>query len=388
MVGKLALAPGFDGTEITVGLIAPLTGPSAPLAKGVVAGTQRYWDELNAKGGIAGRYKVRVRKGDGEFFESVAVIRYDEIEKDIALVQTFDTKATKAMLPRLQMHKVVGFPVTDDPGWIREQNLVPLGAPAEIRAINAISYWADHGGRGKRLCALHQDDTYGPVGFDGVTFAADELHLTLAAQPTFKPLEPALDRQVDQVAQAKCDAVFFNGYGYQALAAVRHAQAIGFTPRWIGSAASWEASTASATDAAGYLHAHYWVVGNGPAWGDRSLPGMKQLMAARQRFAPGEKPDASLEIGYLQSWAASQVLEDAVRHADLSRSGLLEATRRVGTLRFDGLYPDYPLGSSADTRHAPRTSTVFEVDPSTSGGLGVVQGETESAAAKRFGRAG
>lgn len=383
--GRPKRGPGFDGTKITVGAAAPLTGPTAPLAKNILAGNQLYWDELNARGGVAGRYRVRVKQVDRQFFESVAVIRYDEIENHIALLsQVFDTKAAKALLPRLQMHHVVAVPATDASEWTGEQNLIPLGAPAEIRAVNAIAYWAGHGGRGQTLCALHQDDTYGPVGFEGVTFAARELHLRLAAQPTFKPLEAVLDRQVDELRAAGCDAVFFNGLGYQALSAVRHAKALGFAPRWIVSAQSWDQTVAVADDVAGYLHAHLWVVGNGPTWGDRSVAGMRRLVAARRRFAPRSEPDVAFVTGYVQAWAAGQVLDAAVRHGDLSRGGLLDATKRVGSLRFEGLYPDAALGTSAVARQPVRASTVFEADRSVPGGLRAVQSDTASEPAKRF----
>lgn len=381
----LARAPGFDGAEITVGSIAPFSGPTASLATSTLAGNQVYWDQLNAKGGIAGRYPVRVKRADGEFFESVAALRYDEVQGGIALVaQSFDTKATKAILPRLARDNLIAFPASDAPEWLSEPRLIPIGAPAEVRAINAISYWVDHGGRGHRLCALHQDGTYGPLGFDGVTFAADKLQLTLAAQPTFAPFETDLSRQVEELRQAQCEAVYFNGLGYQAVSAINKAQAVGFAPQWIGSASSWDPSLAALAGTSEYLRAHYWVVGNGPTPGDATVPAMRQLVAAQRRFAPEQKPDAAFVAGYVQSDAVRQVLEEAVKRGDLSRSGILRASQHVGTLHFDGLYPDTVLGSGPSARRPPRATSVFRVDPSSPGGLVLVQGDITSETARQF----
>ncbi len=377
--------PGFDGKQITLGVIAPLTGPTAQLAAPVLAGNQLYWDELNAKGGVAGRYPVRLQRADSQYFESVAALRYDEIESGVVMLnQIFDSKATTAILPRLRMQGVVAATATDDPEWVAEPNLLPTGAPAEIRTINAISYWVDHGGRGRRLCALHQDDTYGPVGFDGVTYAVAQLHLELAAAPTFRPLEGDLSRQLDVLRQANCDAVFFNGNFLQATDVARRAQAAGFSPQWIASAQSSSASLLAQTDLQEYLRAHWWTVGNGPTPGDRSIPGMRRLVDAQRRYGSPQPVDVSVVAGYVESWAVDQVLERAVARHDLSRAGIIQAMRTVGTLRFDGLYPDYRVGAGAANRRPPRASTVFAVDPSVPGELKALAADATSAAATRF----
>ena len=79
----------------------------------------------------------------------------------------------------------------------------------------------------------------------------------------------------------------------------------------------------------------------------------------------------------------SAVLENAVENGDLSREGILKASKDVGTVSFEGLTDDYQYGEAAD-RNPPRKSTIFEVDPKKPFGLGTKEYQYESEFAKEF----
>ncbi|MGH3100713.1 MAG: ABC transporter substrate-binding protein, partial [Thermoleophilia bacterium] len=49
--------PGFDGKTIKLGVLTPLSGPVAVIGQPLTAGNQVYFDYVNSKGGIAGKYK-------------------------------------------------------------------------------------------------------------------------------------------------------------------------------------------------------------------------------------------------------------------------------------------------------------------------------------------
>ena len=72
---QLTSVPGFDlsaGT-IKVGQMTALSGPLAPSSNEQVAGQQAYWDVVNDKGGIAGKYKVQVVTADNQYNPQLAV---------------------------------------------------------------------------------------------------------------------------------------------------------------------------------------------------------------------------------------------------------------------------------------------------------------------------
>ena len=56
--GAPASGPGFDGKTIKLGVLTPLSGPVAVIGNPLTAGNQVYFDYVNSKGGIAGKYKV------------------------------------------------------------------------------------------------------------------------------------------------------------------------------------------------------------------------------------------------------------------------------------------------------------------------------------------
>ncbi len=77
------------------------------------------------------------------------------------------------------------------------------------------------------------------------------------------------------------------------------------------------------------------------------------------------------------------VLEQAVKSGDLSKEGVLQASKDVGTVSFEGLTGDYQYGA-AEERNPPRETTIFEVDPEKPFGLGTLEYQYESEAASGF----
>ena len=72
----------------------------------------------------------------------------------------------------------------------------------------------------------------------------------------------------------------------------------------------------------------------------------------------------------------------AVDNGARSGAGIMKAMQDVGTLKCGGLTGDYKYGTAAD-RVPPKTSTVFEVNPSSPGGLKAVKTNFSSPTAQR-----
>ena len=369
----VARGPGFDGRTITVGVLAPRTGVFAHEGNGTLAGNELYWKALNARGGVAGKYRVKVDAADTESFESVAVGHYDEMIRNIvAFNQINGTKSVIATLPRLRRDGVIAIPAASDGRWVREPRLLPVGAPPEVQAANAVAYWHEVDGRGP-LCSLHQDDTYGTGGYQGAEAAATGLGVPIAVSTTFTPIPADLPRTLDELRRAGCTTVLFIGVPFQATLALGAAQQVGYAPRWLLTAGSWSPSMVADAALGPYLAEHAWVVGEGTAWGDSAAPGMRALVAAQKRFAPRLAPGADVVDGYIQAWLLHRVLALAVAHNDLSRHGIRNAAGELARISFGGLAGPYRYRARAVDRQPPRASTVFAVDPSRPGGLRVLR---------------
>jgi len=375
-------ATGFDGKTIKLGVITPLTGPAAVIGNPLTAGNQVYFDAVNAKGGIAGKYKVQLVQRDSRYDASAAVQAYAGMKDSVSMfVQVLGTHVVQALLPQLRTDNVLAAPASLDAAWVRERNLLPIGPTYSIEAINGVSYFVtEAGGRGAKICALYADNPYGESGLAGVKEAAAKLGFQLGATATFNTGDTDFTAQLGRLQG--CQAVFLTALPNETAAILGTAARARFKTRWLGSSPTWTTAFAS-SPLAPYLTQAFWLVSFGTTWGDKSNPGMRQMMADVQQFKPHQRPDIYFTFGYAQALAAAAVLEKAVAQGSLSRDGIANALKNLGTLSFNGLMGPYQYGEPAD-RKPPRASTIFVVDVKAPGGLRVRQADYESAAARDY----
>jgi len=354
--------PGFDAKTIKLGVITPLSGLASVIGKPLTNGNKVYWDAINAKGGVGGKYKVELNQQDSQYKVEVALQGYDQIKGDVvAFQQVLGTQIVKAVLQRLKPDQLTAAPATLDSLWVKVPQLIPIGAPYQVEAANGFDYYINKGGgKGKKICALAQDDEYGAAGLQGLTFAAKQLKFTVATTARFATGSD-ISAQVGQLADAKCEAVFLASLPNDTASIVTKMIGRSFTPQILGLAPTWLSGFEGGADTGSFYAQHLWVLSEGPAWGDTSVPGMKQLLDDTQKYAPDQKPDQYYAFGYAQSWAMDQILEQAVKNGDLSKAGIQKAMKQVGTLKFQNLVGDYLYGSSAGSRNPPRDSTIFKV---------------------------
>ncbi len=383
----LKAAPGFDpaANTIKVGIISALTGPGAPIGKPLTAGNETFFNKVNAKGGIAGKYKISFEERDSANEPQKAVPAYNELKGNVVMfAQTFGTPSNKALLTSLKADGIVAAPASLDADWVREPNLLPVGSPYQIQAINALTWYVtDGGGAGKKICSLAQDDAYGQAGLQGVDFAAEKNGFPVVTKQKHtlgKGAEGAA--AIQGLKDAGCEAVFLGALPSDTGALLGIAARTGFAPQWIGQSPSYIGALA-ASPLKDYLAKTFIVASEGTEWGDESVEGMKDMLADIKQFKPDQQPDYYFAFGYYQANAVVQVLEKAVALGDLSHAGIMKATEQVGTVSFDGLTGDYKYGKAAD-RVFPRETTLFKVDPAKPVGLGVVKKSFATDFAKDF----
>ena len=68
-----------------------------------------YWDAKNAKGGVAGKYKVDLPIEDSQYQVETALQAYDKIKGDVvAFQQILGTQIVKSILTRLKADNAYG----------------------------------------------------------------------------------------------------------------------------------------------------------------------------------------------------------------------------------------------------------------------------------------
>jgi ABC-type branched-subunit amino acid transport system substrate-binding protein len=200
---------GFDGKTIKLGVLTPLTGPVAVIGEPLTAGNEVYFESINKKGGIAGKYKVELEQADTQYKPDRTVQQYNRLKSQVvAFTQVLGTAPTLAVLPQLKRDKGLAAPASLDAFWVREENLLPIGGPYQVQAINSLDYYLKNGGEGKRICSMIQDDAYGEAGQAGVDFAAKELGFEVTETQKFRVGAQNVQGQISRLRGANCDAVF------------------------------------------------------------------------------------------------------------------------------------------------------------------------------------
>ena len=377
--GDIAAAPGYDPATktITLGALTPTSTTAKLIGDPLTKGNQVFFDSLNASGGINGKYKVKLTVLDNKYGSgdnTATTTAYNQIKgKVAAFVQVLGTDPVHSILPSLASDNILASPATLDSEWYEQANLMPILAPYQVEAANALWYYQNKmDGKGKKVCTMTSDDGYGQAGLAGAKFAASKLGYKLVDSETFSSALTggSYTAQVQSLQQKGCDAVWLTSLPTDSIGIFNEAISKNFAPQWIGTSPTWIDILATG-GTADYVKAHYVVAAEGPEWGDMTIPGMVKMLAAVKKFAPTEAPNFYFAFGYMQASAMSQILSKAITEGDLSRTGIMKAMNTVGTLKFDGLVADEPYGAPA-ARKPQRETTMFKVTPdslATNGGL-------------------
>jgi ABC-type branched-subunit amino acid transport system substrate-binding protein len=373
--------PGFDGKTIKLGVITPLSGLAAVIGKPLTNGNLVYFQALNAKGGVGGKYKVDLVQQDSQYMVANALQGYDQLKDNVvAFDQVLGTQIVQAVLQRLKVDGLTAAPATLDSLWVKVPQLIPIGAPYQVEAVNGMDYYLKHGGQGKKICAIAQDDQYGGAGLQGLSFAASKLKFKVAVTVRYATGSD-VSAQVGQLADAKCDAVFLASVPNDTISIATKMIGRSFTPQVLGLGPTWLSGLESDPNLGSFFAAHYLYLGEGPAWGDMSVPGMAKMLGDVQQYAPSQRPDQYFAFGYAESWAVDQVLEQAVKNGDLSKTGIQKAVKQIPKLTFQGLVGDYTYGNPA-SRNPPRDTSISKVVNGVPVGLQIVAPTFVSATAQ------
>lgn len=366
--------PGFDGETITLGVLTPTTGPAAAIGKPLTNGNVVFWKQYNAEnGGIAGKYPVELLIEDTGYVPDTAVQKYDQTHEEVlAYQQILGTQVTLSVLEQLKADGIVAGPASLDSLWLSEPNLLPVGAPYQYQFINGFDWYFAEDGDGNSIedatvCALGQDDAYGEAGLEGLEFAAENVGFEIAETQAFPSNAEDFSAQISALKSAGCTVVALSALPSHTGTIAGTAAQLEFTPDWLGLSPTW-INVLAASPVAPYLEQYFHVISDAPDWGDETVPGMVELIAAQEEYAPDQAPDGYFVFGYYQAKAMAALLETAVETGNLTQSGLIEAITEMGTVDFGGLTGDFTYGT-VEERTPPINSNIAAVVPDAPNGL-------------------
>jgi ABC-type branched-subunit amino acid transport system substrate-binding protein len=381
---------GFDGKTITLINLGTRSNQAfGPIGRNINGAFTAHFNAINKKGGIAGKYPVRIEFVETNYDPATATSAYQSTKnRAVGYGSILGTPIVAALLPALEADNITAAPASQDAEWAKRPVLLPIGTTYQVQAINGSSYWWETAGKDQTLCGLSVTTGYGATGTEGLRYSAASNQATLGPILELNPTETP-DAYIGRLAGAGCKAVYLTTTPQQAIRAVVAAAAAGYRPRWIWMSATWNDAVLTPSTSA-LLETTSWVVGEGPAYEavpSKDNPGLYR-MANELRANDGGAYVDQANIGTLFGWCQALVwealLERAVTNNDLSRVGIQTAAKQLGSVDLAGLIA--PTDFASPNRNARAVNTIFVPNGSYLLGLFPVRTNYTSTAAESYGK--
>lgn len=381
--GGVKTAVGVTATTIKLGSLVDLTAVFASLSKSVVQGTQLFWKQQNAAGGVCGR-TVEVVVKDHGYDPQKAVSVYREIAGDVLGMQTvLGSPVVSALRPAVgQDNMYVGVA-----GWpasvLDDQRLQLLGTTYDIEAIAGLDFLMRTKGiaSGDKVGHVYFEGDFGENALKGSQYLAAQKGLTIVGQK-IRPPDTDLSAQVSAFRNAGVKAILVSAGPTQTASVAGVARSVGLT---VPIAANGPGFTPQllASPAGPALKESLFVVSSiaPPAL---DTPAARQLQEAFAKEYPDAVPtQVGSVFGYVQARVTKDILQKACDNKDLTRQGVLAALQQVSGLDTGGLVAG-TLDYTRTGQPPSRTVYISRVDASVPGGLSVVEGPIEAEPAKTY----
>jgi ABC-type branched-subunit amino acid transport system substrate-binding protein len=384
--GGIKAGPGVDLTHktITLGILSPYSGPVAdpigiPLANGVKA----FFDHVNDNGGVDG-FKVKFLEEDTQYNPQIEVQKYSQIHNQVLMIaDSLGTPTTFAIKDQATADHMLVSAATLSSALAREKYLILVGTPYRLQVENAFDYVVNKlGVKNPSTAILYQNDDYGADGLQGYKEAISAYNLHNVAEVTYAATDTSFTAQVAQLKASGAKYVFLTTIPSATASIIGTAFKLGYNPQWILQSPAF-AVELLAVPALKALLSKAWVVAQGAAWGDTSVPGMAQMMQDVQKYYPNQKPDGYFEFGYAESYITYAILKKALDNKDITRDGLFTAFESLKTVSLGGLYPPVTYGSSPNQRVPTRDSIIYQIDATAPAGVKPISSDFVGTAAQQ-----
>jgi len=323
--------PGVTEEEILIGSSSALTGHAAFLGTQYTRGSQAWFREVNASGGIQGR-AIRVLSYDDQYdpLKTVAntarLIHEDEV---FMLFGYVGTPTSVRIIPVIEQTKVPALGFFTGAEALRtpfQPDIFHIRASYFAEAEGAVSYFVDELGLTK-VAVMYQDDAFGLAVLQGVQLAMGRRDLEICAADTHVRGKQDVGDAMATIEASGAQAVVMVGT-YGALARfVKLSEDGGFHPHYhtvsfVGSGAfARELLSVQGVDQDAFERILVTQVVPSPL--SANLPTVEAYRALSTKYFPDDSPNYVALEGFVNA----RILVEALRSAgpDLTREGLVQA---------------------------------------------------------------
>ena len=221
---------GITDTEIKLGMVNAQSGPASGLGRGMRAGAQAYFQDLNARGGVHGRQISMVIADDGYEPDRAVdeTLKMIDQQRTFALFGYVGTPTANAVLPIVKEMDIPLVGLFTGAMTLRQPvtpQLFNVRASYDDEAEALVAHFVAKGA--KSVAVFYQDDGFGMAVLSGTEKALSKRGLRVAAKSTFQRNTLAVKAGLAAMLDAKPDAIVMVG-PYGPLAAfIKEARATG-----------------------------------------------------------------------------------------------------------------------------------------------------------------
>jgi len=232
----LSLAPmahaadGLTASEVKIGMVNVQTGPASGLGKGMRAGAEAVFNQVNAKGGVHGR-KIELLVGDDGYEPDRAVdetLKMIEQQKVFSLFGYVGTPTGNAVLPIVKEMDVPLVGLFTGAMTLRQpvtRQVFNVRASYDDEAETLVAHFLSKGA--KTVAVFYQDDGFGQAVLSGTDKALKKRNLSILAKSSFQRNTLAVKAGLAALVEAKPDAVVMVGPYAPLTAFIKEARAAG-----------------------------------------------------------------------------------------------------------------------------------------------------------------
>jgi ABC-type branched-subunit amino acid transport system substrate-binding protein len=333
--GGVKTGRGVSGNTITLGVLTDFTGAFAALGKDVTNANQLFWDQQNAKGGVCGKYQVKLNVKDHGYVVQNGVQLYNSMKGNVLAIQhTIGSPINTALADQLKADHMVNVPEA----WARNltqnpQNAV-VGATYDVEMINGLNYLLTKGliKQGDKIGHIYFEGEYGANGLAGSKYFASKHGMTVVEQK-IKATDLDMSAPVTQLKAAGVKAIALTEGPNQTASVASVAGAQGLNVPLIGNNPT-TAPGLMTGPSADYLAAHFYAAA---PFSDFS--GAGTLLQDFTKKYPAKVPQPSLGVihGFADADVMRQILDRACSDGDLTPEGVTKAKSELTSVDTGGL---------------------------------------------------
>jgi ABC-type branched-subunit amino acid transport system substrate-binding protein len=214
--------------------------------------------------------------------------------------------------------------------------IIQIGATYDLEMINGLGYLMDQGKlkEGDKIGHVYFEGEYGENGLKGSkAFAAK--HGMQVVQQKIKATDEDMSGQVSALKRAGVKAIAMTTAPTQLASVAGIGATQGLSVPIVGNNPTYDPALLK-SPAAKAVMANAWIVASVSPY-NSDQPGPMRAAQAWEKAYPGETQKAAVQFGWAQGEVMNEILKKACENKDLSREGLVKASRQVSNLDLEGL---------------------------------------------------